>query len=242
MDASQRIPAVILYGSAVWTMYWGFFIGLDSTGFDDWVKAQKGGHLQFLTIQGLALAAATLSLGLIHQIIPSIPYIQKVKRTLGMVSLPLAFTISIIYWPLVLLAPSLIMPLSNEGIQVEGEPSSAAPVPFRLDLNVDLALHFMPAISLLLDFLLFERQYSPLEMKRHAPAMALLMAVWYGSWVEYCASHNNGTFPYPFLTLSPFPVRIVIYLGVTGLALSVLWVLNPLHPDRHEVMGARKRA
>ena len=44
-----------LYGTAVWSMYWGFFVGLDSTGFDDWVKTQKGGHMQFLTIQGYAV-------------------------------------------------------------------------------------------------------------------------------------------------------------------------------------------
>lgn len=52
MAIARRLAAVVLYGSAVWTMYWGFFVGLNSTGFDDWVKSQTGGHTQFLTIQG----------------------------------------------------------------------------------------------------------------------------------------------------------------------------------------------
>ncbi|KZV75745.1 hypothetical protein PENSPDRAFT_34963 [Peniophora sp. CONT] len=239
MPITRRLAAVVLHGTAVWTMYWGFFVGLDSTGFDDWVQSQKGGHMQFLTIQGLALAAATLSLGLLHELVPSIPLIKQVKRTLSLISLPLAFTISIIYWSLVLFAPSLIMPQPSEGL--EGAPSAAAPPPFRLDTSVDLSLHAVPAISLLLDFLVFERKFSPRAMKHHAPVITFLMGLWYGSWVEYCAKHNDGVFPYPFLTFSPLPGRIGIYLGATGLTLSVLWVLNPLHTQRQGPIHARKR-
>ena len=86
------------------------------------------------------------------------------------------------------------MPQSTKGL--EGAPSSAAPPPFRLDLSVDLALHAVPATTLLVDFIFFERRYSPREMKRDAPIMTFLMALWYGCWVEYCAKHNDGICKY----------------------------------------------
>jgi hypothetical protein len=100
----------------------------------------------------------------------------------------LEFTISIIYWSLILLAPTLILPT----VKSEGEPSSAAPMPFRLDLQTDLSLHAAPAVALLFDFIIFERKFSQMEMTRTAPSLAVAMCVWYGCWVEYCATLNEG--------------------------------------------------
>ena len=73
------------------------------------------------------------------------------------------------------------------------EPTSSNAVPkfIRLDLNVDLALHAVPALTLFLDFILFERPYSHKAARRGAPLLSVLAALWYGSWVEYCASYNG---------------------------------------------------
>jgi hypothetical protein len=105
--------------------------------------------------------------------------------------------LSIIYWSLLLFAPNLIMPLDES----EGEPSVDAPPPFRLDLKVDLALHALPAVALFLDYMFFERKFSRREMRLRAPLMALLMSVWYGAWVEYCATYNDGICKYLFSPL-----------------------------------------
>jgi FAR-17a/AIG1-like protein len=101
----------------------------------------------------------------------------------------LAVVISIIYWSLMLFFPVLIIP--NISIS-EPTSSGAAPPPFRLGLDVDLAIHALPAISLLLNFVLFEKKYSNIEVWYGAPAMAAAMALWYGSLVEYCATYNGA--------------------------------------------------
>ena len=44
-------------------------------------------------------------------------------------------------------------------------------------------------------------KFSHREMRRRAPLMALLMSVWYGGYVEYCATYNEGICKYPFLHL-----------------------------------------
>jgi len=69
--------------------------------------------------------------------------------------------------------------------------SGAAPPPYRLGLDVDLAVHALPAISLFLNFVLFEKKYSRKEVWYGAPAMASAMAVWYSSLAEYCGKLNG---------------------------------------------------
>ncbi|KAI0314269.1 FAR-17a/AIG1-like protein [Amylostereum chailletii] len=226
MPSLQRVSATLLHASAAYTMAWGWF-ALSGTGFDEWVHVQKGGHTQFLTIQGLAVAFTTMALALVNDIFPQIPFVKQTKRAFGLLSLPLAFVVSTIYWSLIIFLPDMIIP--QPGVP-SGAPSAVAPPPLLLPLSTDLALHAAPFLSLLLDFFVFDRKFSKSEMVRTAPAMAVAMAVWYGSWVEHCASYN-GVFPYPFLTENPLPIRVFIYAGATLLAVGVLHVLNPLHPN-----------
>lgn len=70
--------------------------------------------------------------------------------------------------------------------------SKEAPPPFRLPLSIDFALHAAPALSLLFDFLVFERHYTKKEMDYHVPTVVGLYAAFYGWWVEHCASMNNN--------------------------------------------------
>lgn len=74
------------------------------------------------------------------------------------------------------------------------EPSSAPETPqfYRIPLNMDLALHLAPAASLVLDFFLLERRYTKRQLKSQAPTLAILAAVSYASWAEYCASKNGS--------------------------------------------------
>jgi hypothetical protein len=112
-------------------------------------------------------------------------------------------------------------------------------------LDIDLSLHAVPAMSLFLDFFLFQRSYSRSDTNHKAPLFAIIFAVWYGWWVERCASFNGVcmwavcmirdfstnylTVPYPFLTDNPFEIRVAIYIGATSIALVSLWVLNGAH-------------
>ena len=67
-------------------MLWGFR-QLQYLAVDEWISRQKGGHLQFLTNQGLLLAAMTMALGLLADLVPIGATIQ-LKRALLIISLP----------------------------------------------------------------------------------------------------------------------------------------------------------
>jgi len=148
-----------------------------------------------------------------------------VQRVLLMISLPIAFVVSSIYWTLLLVAPSLILPPLPTA-----EPSSSSAVPelARLSLDHDLALHASPVLALLLEFIFFQEKYSVREVNYGATFLAILAGAAYGSWVEYCASYNK-TFPYPFLTENPFNIRIGIYAVATLLALLSFRGINFAH-------------
>lgn len=62
----------------------------------------------------------------------------------------------------------------------------------RIPLRLDLSLHAVPAITLLADFLLFEKKYTKKELLYGAPAVSLGYTVFYAWWVERCASFSNG--------------------------------------------------
>ncbi|KAI0724063.1 FAR-17a/AIG1-like protein [Cerioporus squamosus] len=187
----------------------------------------KGGHFQFLTIQGLCIAWITMVLSVGCDIIPSSRFLKSAKRAFLMSALPLAIVISVIYWTLLLLLPHLIlMPDPNAS---EPTSASAMPEPQRLPLSTDLALHAAPAVSLIIDFYFLERKY-PKSVSRYGSfVLAAVVGTWYACWVEYCASYN-GFFPYPFLTQSPFNVRVVIYSGASLFAAVAFIAINALHP------------
>jgi len=154
-----------------------------------------------------------------------------------MISMPLACTISAIYWGLVLFAPALILPRlppSPGGALavVPGEPSAEASVLARIPLSLDLALHALPGVCQALDFFFLEKKYTWNQVFTQAPVMALLFGIWYSGLTEYLAVLNKAVFPYPFLTLNPFPVRMGIYGGAVFLAFLFFNLLNTIHPGR----------
>ncbi|KAG6333414.1 hypothetical protein ID866_5676 [Astraeus odoratus] len=199
--------------------------------FDDMISQQKGGHLQYLTIQALVGAWGYMGLCLIWDLFPPVRLVQSVwvvKRMLLMVVLPLAFVVTSIYWSLYIFFPSLIL---RPEVSVVGEPTTANVTPklVRPPFHVDVAMHISPFATLLIEFLAFERKFSHVHLNTFAPLAMLFYGVSYACWVEYCAAHN-GVFPYPFLTLNPLNGRVVVYACVTTLAFGSLRLLNLLHP------------
>lgn len=164
--------------------------------------------------------------------------------------------VSAIYWPLILFAPSLILPPAEQSTPGSVEPSSAEaakPALAFVPMGLDLALHAAPAISLLVDFFLLERRYSAKQVRTRASLLAIASGVWYGSWVEHCATHNKTCaylfllvlrrvitrlnckraclVPYPFLNV-PFTGRVTIYASATMIAYLMFLALNALHPGK----------
>jgi len=198
-------------------MAWGWFGLLEKTSQLP-MMALKGGYFQFLTNQGLIIAWSCMSVSIFCDVFPSVTVARHLKKALLMISLPLSFVISSIYWSLILLLPQLILP----------PPSTPGAIQTGLPLPLDLALHASPLFTLLIDFFVFESKFSKTYVHRVAPAAVVVFTVWYASFVEYCATFN-GFFPYPFLTHSSFPGRVLIYTTTAGIALGCLRTLNALH-------------
>jgi len=216
----RRSLALVLHAGAVGIMAFGWF-ALGEVG--SWMKTQKGGYFQFLTNQGLVVSLLCMFVSLFCDLFPSIKVIRQIKRSILMISLPLEFVVTTIYWSLLSFFPHLIVLPLAESEQTPGAPLKLMHIP----LKTDLALHAVPLFSLLIDFFVFESKFTKAHAKA-APAVVVAFAIWYGSFVEYCATFN-GSFPYPFLTHSPFPGRVLIYTITAGIALSCFRTLNALH-------------
>ncbi|KIM58926.1 hypothetical protein SCLCIDRAFT_1218280 [Scleroderma citrinum Foug A] len=221
------IPPLVLHAVAASIM--GFaWSRIGTLPYDAMISQQKGGQLQFLTIQALVGAWLYTGLSLVVDLFPSVPLLELVrvvKRMLLMVTLPLAFVVTTIYWSLYIFCPTLILRPEID----EPTPPGVVPKLIRPPLELDFAMHLAPFISLFIDFLVFERKFNHIHLNSFGPAALLFYGISYACWVEYCASHN-GVFPYPFLTLNPFRGRAIVYTCVTALAFGSLQLLNRLHP------------
>jgi FAR-17a/AIG1-like protein len=94
--------------------------------------------------------------------------------------------ISLIYWPLVILYPQLILPQSSNS----AHPAEVSPL-IRMPLWIDLALHATPSLSILADFFLFESKYQWKDVQVGAPITTAAFALWYSLWVEHCGKING---------------------------------------------------
>lgn len=95
--------------------------------------------------------------------------------------------ISLIYWPLVILFPRLIL----QPAAAVSQSSVTAPPLMRVPLSVDLALHATPSLSILADFFLFESKYQWKDVQVGAPITTAVFALWYSLWVERCGKING---------------------------------------------------
>jgi len=221
--SSYNPGPLLLHAGAAATMAYGY-LGLHTLPIHSFIANQKGGHFQFLTIQGLAVAFVTMLLSMLTDLVPVLSVVKRAKRTVFMIAMPLAVVISSIYWTLLFASPHLIL-RKDESLDSEPSSSSAAPQFTRIPVEMDIALHAVPAISLLLDFFLLERKYTTKQAVYGGFIVAATSGLWYAWWVEECAKYN-GIFPYPFLTFSPFHIRLVIYSVATTFAYVCFLVLN----------------
>ena len=94
--------------------------------------------------------------------------------------------ISLVYWPLVILFPQLILPRAWDSAN-----SAEIPPLVRIPLWIDLALHATPALSILVDFFLFESKYQWKDVQVGAPIATAAYALCYSLWVEHCGKING---------------------------------------------------
>ncbi|KIM24022.1 hypothetical protein M408DRAFT_248160 [Serendipita vermifera MAFF 305830] len=228
---------VLLHTVAASVMLYGYTSLSRLEVFGQWVEAQYGGHSQYLTINGLFAAVLVMISGVLidlvgiaspsavtRQMSPAMKQLIKTKRLLLLIAMPISVVVAAVYWPLIIFWPHLMLAQLPSD-----EPTLDSPATlFRIPADIDIPLHGLPGPFLLLDFFLFEQKFSRRAMDRIAPLLAIILAVTYSVWVEYCAS-RNGYFPYPFLTTNTLLIRAVIYATCTMFSVASIRLVNWLH-------------
>lgn len=100
--------------------------------------------------------------------------------------------ISVVYWSLLFLKPSLVLRRNTPdglNLTLSVKPSDDL---IRVPLHLDLALHAVPGFVLLLDFFLFEQKYARDQARYKGAFVTAFASIWYGWWVEHCASFNGS--------------------------------------------------
>ncbi|KAF2480817.1 FAR-17a/AIG1-like protein [Neohortaea acidophila] len=177
------------------------------------VNDSYGWHMQYLTIIGLSLAAATFTVALLADITDS-HTLFKIKNALAVASAPMECLISLLYWTLRAIDESLVLP------------DWAEPLP----LHTDFSFHAIPALALVIDILFFSPPYTIAVL----PALALsgCIAFGYWVWIERCYQFNQF-YPYPLFEILSTPQRVGLFAssallmtGVTMLLISLYGLLN----------------
>jgi hypothetical protein len=135
------------------------------------LAAAYGGHFQFLTNIGLAIAAMTFAVGLLADLTLN-PGLFAVKNALSVCSAPLEVIISILYWGIRAIDKSLLIPPE-----------------FELHWMPDVGFHLMPAVLLTIDLLLLSPPWT--IQAYNSIGLSLTLAFLYWGWVEYCFSING---------------------------------------------------
>lgn len=151
-----------------------------------------GWHFQYLTIIGLTLATLTFGFGLLADLTSS-RSLFLLKNVLSVCSAPMEHLISLLYWGLRAIDPTLVVPKELE-----------------LPLPADVSFHFAPTLFLLIDLLFL----SPPWTISNLPAFGLssIIAFTYWFWIELCYS-KNGFYPYPLFEMLGTAERVGLFVG-----------------------------
>lgn len=135
------------------------------------INEAHGWHWQYLTVIGLTISLGVFGFGLLANITNSLT-IFFLKNKLSLCSTPLEMLISILYWGLCAIDPTLVVPLD-----------------IYVNPLADFGLHALPFILLSIDLLYF----SPPPNKNifRDIGISTFIAVSYWLWVEHCFSHNG---------------------------------------------------
>ncbi|KAI1339620.1 FAR-17a/AIG1-like protein [Xylariaceae sp. FL0016] len=176
------------------------------------MSAAYGGHYQFLTIIGLALALCTFVVGLLADVTLS-PHLFQAKSILSVCSAPLEALISILYWGLCAIDKNLVFPPE-----------------FQLDFLPDFGFHAAPALFLALDLLLLSPPWTIHAYTAMALSQVLACAYWV--WVEYCFV-QNGWYPYPIFDVLTKWQRALLFtfsaLLMTGSTMTLKWLYGKIN-------------
>ncbi|GAB7366577.1 hypothetical protein MBLNU230_g8563t1 [Neophaeotheca triangularis] len=223
LDSPSRGTSAALHMSGLVSFAYSFaFLVLNPNPIND----SYGWHMQYLTIIGLSLAAATFTAGLLADLTLSHRLFQ-VKNALSVASAPLECLISLLYWTLRAIDTHLVLPPDID------------PIP----LPADASFHLAPSLFLILDLLFLSPPYTLAFL----PALGLsgFIAFGYWFWIEECFRHN-GFYPYPLFEILGTPGRVGLFAVSAALMAAATaglgWVYERVNgwEVREEQRGVRK--
>lgn len=135
------------------------------------ISSSFGGHYQFLTIIGLALALCTFTVGLVADLTLS-PDLFQAKNSLAVCSAPLEVLITVLFWGLCAIDKNLVFPPESE-----------------LELLPNFGFHAAPGLFLTLDLLLLSPPWTIDAFAAVALSQTLAFLYWF--WIEYCYRQNG---------------------------------------------------
>ena len=191
------------------------------------MNAAYGWHFQYLTILTLTLAYATFVLAVVLDILPTNPKtslgkavvfaVRATKRIFLIISAPAECLVSLIYWPLHFIDPTLLAP-----------PELVAAFP----LTADLSMHALPTILLLVEVFAFSGAFD--ASAATGASIYLGYGTGYYAWMTHCAG-KNGWYPYPMLDAMTEPQRAAVVYGAVALAFGAFLALKATHAKVHGI-------
>lgn len=162
-----------------------------------------GSHFQYLTIDSLCISFATFLICLVHSVVAAAtprPWtaLDRLRRTLRFIATPLEAVIVMVYWPLYVLRPGAL-----------ADQRTLPP------LRLDVGLHLLPAVFLVLEFLVLRpRRLLTVGSRMAAILFSAILGI-YIMWLMECRA-RNGFWAYPFLERVGNEVRVLIFFAVVG--------------------------
>ncbi|ORY79927.1 FAR-17a/AIG1-like protein, partial [Protomyces lactucae-debilis] len=174
------------------------------------ISSAYGWHFQFLTILTLTIAYIQFMLACLHDLTGN-ETILELKQILLLIAGPVELLISVLWWGLKLVDPTLLIP--EELLKV-------------FPLSADLSMHANPAILLLIEIFFVS------DALEHSTTTAAAIYAAYGTgylvWLEHCAK-MNGFYAYPMLGLMTQGQRIATFAGATAFAFASLLVVKQVY-------------
>lgn len=165
------------------------------------------GPWQFLTNLSLVYSMIVFALGFVAHWTKS-QDIYVIKNLMHPVGLALESIVAVIYWPLRLFFIHLLL---------------SDPTTKRIPVSVDLAIHLMPVVSLLIDYLIFMPRWT--ISIPSALGVCTFLTVCYWSLLQRLIDVESGAkYPYGFLNVPTEKDRFVVF-GIVGLVSFVQFLL-----------------
>lgn len=171
-----------------------------------------GGHWQFLTNLSLVYSLIVFGVGFLAHFFKS-QQLYEFKNLIHPIGIALESIVAIVYWPLRIWFLELLV---------------SDPKNLKIPLSTDLAIHLMPIVSLLIDYLVFMPKWTIGNTTAFLICSKLTIAYWF--LLKYLIDfENGGTYPYVFLNVDTDQKRVFVFFMVGIIAFGQFLLLRKLY-------------